>query len=77
VASDIVREYLTWTVVEYTGALLLGAIELQAAAQLSFWDAMVVQAAKEARCERLYTEDLNPGQRFGSVVVVNPFTTRP
>jgi predicted nucleic acid-binding protein len=38
---------------------------------------MVVQAAKEARCERLYTEDLNPGQRFGSVVVVNPFTTRP
>jgi predicted nucleic acid-binding protein len=72
-ALDVVREYLTWTVVENTGNLLVQAAELQQRAQLSFWDAMVVQAAIQAGCDRLYTEDLNAGQRFGSVLVVNPF----
>jgi predicted nucleic acid-binding protein len=68
-----VEEYLTWTVVDNSGRMLLDAIELQNKAQLSFWDALVVQAAIEAGCERLYTEDLNAGQRFGFVLVVNPF----
>jgi predicted nucleic acid-binding protein len=72
-ARDIVEEYLTWTVVDNSGRMLLDAIELQNKAQLSFWDALVVQAAIEAGCERLYTEDLNAGQRFGFVLVVNPF----
>ena len=74
-ALGAVREYLTWTVVENTGSLLVQAVELQQRAQLSFWDAMVVQAAIEARCDRLYSEDLNAGQRFDSVIVVNPFKT--
>jgi predicted nucleic acid-binding protein len=72
-ALEIVEEYLTWTVVENTNALLTSAIRLQTKAQLSFWDAMVVQAAIDARCERLYSEDLNHGQRFGSLRIVNPF----
>ncbi len=72
-ARRIVEEYLSWRVVENSGPMLLGAIDLQNAAQLSFWDALIVQAAKQAGCQRLYSEDLNAGQRFGSVVVVNPF----
>ena len=75
-ALGIVEEYLTWTVVENSGKLLIDAIELQQKAQLSFWDAMVVQAAIEAGCETLYSEDLNPSQRFGSLVIVNPFASR-
>jgi len=74
-ALNAVREYLTWTVVENTGNLLVQAAELQQRAQLSFWDAMVVQAAIQAGCERLYSEDLNAGQRFESVVIINPFKT--
>lgn len=72
-AREIVDEYLTWTVVENTGRLLTAAIELHQRAKLSFWDAMVVQAALESGCDRLYSEDLNHGQRFGAVVIVNPF----
>ena len=75
-AQEIVHEYLTWTVVENTSRLLSAALELHQSAQLSFWDAMVVQAAIEAGCDTLYSEDLNAGQRFGSVVVVNPFKQR-
>ncbi len=72
-ALDMVQEYLTWKVVENTGKLLTDAIELQRKAQLSFWDALIVQAAIEAACDKLYSEDLNAGQRFGSLVIVNPF----
>lgn len=72
-AAEIVEEYLTWTVVENTKPLLRAALALQDKAQLSFWDAMVVQAALDARCEQLLTEDLNAGQRFGGLTVVNPF----
>jgi predicted nucleic acid-binding protein len=59
--------------VENNAAVLREAVRLQQRAKLSFWDALVVQAAIDSGCERLYSEDLNPGQRFGSLVVVNPF----
>ena len=72
-ALEVIEEYLTWTVVENTGRLLTSAIELQQKAHLSFWDAMVVQAAIDAGCDKLYSEDMNAGQRFGSLVIVNPF----
>ncbi|MBS2020896.1 MAG: PIN domain-containing protein [Deltaproteobacteria bacterium] len=72
-AAEIVDEYMTWTVVENTKALLRGALGLERSAKLSFWDALVVQAALEARCDTLYSEDLNAGQRFGSLTIVNPF----
>lgn len=72
-ALEVVEEYLTWTVVENTGKLLTTAIELQQKTQLSFWDAMVVQAAIDRGCDTLYSEDMNAGQRFGPLVVVNPF----
>lgn len=72
-ALEIVREYLTWEVIDNTPALLVAAIELHQKARLSFWDAAVVQAAIDARCSRLYTEDLNANQRFGSLVIENPF----
>jgi len=72
-ALEIVREYLTWRVVDNTGPLLLDAIAVQQKAGLSFWDASIVQAAIAAGCGRLYSEDLNAGQRFGTLEIVNPF----
>jgi predicted nucleic acid-binding protein len=56
--------------------LLTNAIELKKRTHLSCWDAMVVQAAIVAGCDKLYSEDLNAGQRFGSLVIVNPFKHR-
>ena len=40
---------------------------------LAFYDALIVAAAIEAGCDRLYSEDLQDGRRFGDCVVVNPF----
>ena len=72
-ALAIVKEYLAWVVVDNTPKLLVAAVGLQQRAQLSFWDALVVQAALDAGCDRLYSEDLNAGHKFGSLTIVNPF----
>ena len=41
---------------------------LMAAGRLSYWDAMVVTAARDAGCDLLLSEDLHDGARFGSLV---------
>ncbi len=41
--------------------------------KLSWYDSLIVAAAIEARYDVLYTEDLQHGQRFGDLVVTNPF----
>jgi predicted nucleic acid-binding protein len=52
---------------------LLAAIDLHRLHSLSIWDALVVRAALVSGCRTLYTEDLQHGQRFETLEVVNPF----
>jgi predicted nucleic acid-binding protein len=41
--------------------------------QISYWDAAIIAAAKQTGCQTLYSEDLNAGQAYDGVTVVNPF----
>lgn len=52
---------------------ILSAIDLHRTHQLSLWDALLVRVATRAGCSVLFTEDLQHGQRFGDLEVVNPF----
>lgn len=72
-ARQLVEDYLYWTVIVNDGPALLQAVDLQLRYQLSFWDALIVQAANRADAEILYTEDLNHGQHYGRVIARNPF----
>jgi predicted nucleic acid-binding protein len=72
-ARQWVRDYLCWEVVTNDGDTIIAAIDMQMRYQLSFWDALVLQSANEAAVELIYSEDLNDGQRYGMVTVVNPF----
>jgi len=49
------------------------ALRLHKERRLSWFDSLIVSAAMQARCDVLYTEDLQHGQSFGGVRVVNPF----
>ncbi len=69
---DIVSDYLAWQVVVNAGDSILEALDLESRYQVSFWDALVIQAAQVGRAEILYSEDLSDGQRYGSVLVRNP-----
>jgi predicted nucleic acid-binding protein len=44
---------------------------------LSFWDSLIVAAAKSAGCRYLLTEDLQTGQDLDGVTVVHPFLSDP
>lgn len=54
-------------------ALLGEALRLNARHHLNWYDALIVAAAIEGKCEILYSEDLHHGQRFGNLRVQNPF----
>ena len=54
-------------------ALYSEALRLQSQASLSWYDSIIVSAAIQAQCDVLFSEDLQHGQRFGSLRVTNPF----
>lgn len=54
-------------------ALALGAAATASSHQLSIFDALVVEAAAQARCDELDTEDLADGATIRGVRIVNPF----
>ena len=54
-------------------ALYEEALRLHAANKLQWHDALIVGAARESGCAILYSEDLQHGQKFGSLKIVNPF----
>ena len=71
---DIVSDYLAWQVVVNGGDSILEALGLETRYQVSFRDALVIQAADAAGAEILYSEALSDGQRYGTVRVRNPLT---
>ena len=73
---EIVTDYLTWQVVVNGGESILEALDLEARFQISFWDALVVQAAHTSGADVLYSEDLSDGQTYGAVRVINPLRVR-
>jgi predicted nucleic acid-binding protein len=54
-------------------AIFDAALAIRDRHALSFWDANVVAAAQHLGCDRLISEDLSDGQRFGSLKIFNPF----
>jgi predicted nucleic acid-binding protein len=70
---DVVSDYLAWRVVVNGCESILEALDLETKYRVSFWDALVIQAAHVAGAETLYSEDLSDGQLYGSVRVTNPF----
>jgi predicted nucleic acid-binding protein len=54
-------------------ALVLAASKLEERHGFSFWDALVVEAARRGGATRLLTEDLQAGRRIGGVSIENPF----
>ena len=49
------------------------AIERSERYSISYWDAAILAAAEAPGAPTVYSEDLNDGQRYGQVRVINPF----
>lgn len=74
-ARDIVDLLASWNPLTVNLPLLKSAWALQDRYSLSWWDALIVAAAQASDCRVLLTEDLQHGQSFGRVRVIDPFAS--
>ncbi|MFZ0278125.1 MAG: PIN domain-containing protein [Candidatus Sulfotelmatobacter sp.] len=72
-----VRDLLAWSPVIADAVLLERGWKIQDRYQFSYWDALIVAAAKVSACHYLLTEDMRSGQKLDGIEVVNPFLRGP
>jgi predicted nucleic acid-binding protein len=75
-ARTHVRALLAWEVVASTD-VLTEAWRMEERYKLSWWDSLIVGAAKVGGCDYLLSEDFSVGQNYSGVRVINPFATEP
>ncbi|HEY2117880.1 MAG TPA: PIN domain-containing protein [Candidatus Acidoferrum sp.] len=72
-----ITDLLVWGPVLMDGELLQLGWRLQDRFGFSFWDSLIVAAAKASRCDVLLSEDFQVGQDLDGLEVVNPFLRQP
>jgi predicted nucleic acid-binding protein len=72
-AAARVKDFASLTLVRVDASLILAAIARSRRMSLSFWDALIIEAALAIGADRLLTEDLQHGQTIGVMRVENPF----
>lgn len=77
ISTEEALEYMRYIVTLQTVApdfdLIVAAVRLHQRHSLSFWDALILQAAKSAGCSYILSEDLQHGFQLDDLTVVNPF----
>ena len=73
IARRRLQLFATLEVVQIDVEMILGATDLHRLHGLSFWDALIIQAAGRAGCEVLLTEDLQAGRSIAGVRITDPF----
>src|SRR5258705_9075543 len=68
----LVLDYLSWEIVVNDAQSVIQALEIEVRYKISYWDALVLQAAENSGASILYSEDLADGRSYGAVLVVNP-----
>jgi predicted nucleic acid-binding protein len=72
-----VRLFFPWHPVQIDARSIETAWHVQHRYRLSWWDALIVSAARSAGCRYLLTEDFQSGQEFLEIKIVNPFLASP
>jgi predicted nucleic acid-binding protein len=75
-ALAVLQSLAGFPVCPITRELVMDAAELRQRSQISYWDAAIIVAAKSMGCATVYSEDLNPGQNYDGVIVINPFAAQ-
>jgi predicted nucleic acid-binding protein len=65
--------FANYPIVPVDEKLVRAGVTVSQRYKISYWDGAIVAAADRLGAPILYTEDLNHGQTYGSVKVINPF----
>jgi predicted nucleic acid-binding protein len=68
----LIQDYLSWEIVVNTPESVIEAMEIEVRYKISFWDALVLQAAESSGAAVLYSEGFATGQSYGAIRVFNP-----
>jgi predicted nucleic acid-binding protein len=72
-ASERLEPFLQFEVVGSSANSVQAALALAQEHKISWWDALILEAAIRADADVLVSEDGQHGRRFGKLVVENPF----
>jgi len=72
-ATALVEAFTRFFIQDVTVPIVRAAIETLQRFDVSYWDAAIIEAARESGCTELLSEDLSHGQDYNGVTVVNPF----
>jgi predicted nucleic acid-binding protein len=72
-AYRAVQDLAVFPIIQVDTPLILSAISRSRTDQLSFWDALIVQAALAGGATSLYSEDLQDGRVIDGMGIENPF----
>ena len=72
-ARGVIENYLAWQVELNDPETILLASEIEERYLLSFWDSLIVAAARRGSANKILTEDLTHGQRLEGIYIENPF----
>jgi predicted nucleic acid-binding protein len=76
-ARQDVQALFVWKPLPVDRMVMETAWHIQSRFKLSWWDSLIVSAALQAGCRYLLSEDLQEGQDFGDIYVLNPFARSP
>jgi predicted nucleic acid-binding protein len=72
-AVEIMSDLAAWLVYAPSAEDVMEAARLSVRHSISIWDSLIIQAALGSRCTTLWSEDLQHGRRFQTLVIRNPF----
>ena len=72
-AVAVLQSLAAFPVCPISRELVMDAIDARQRFGISYWDAAIIAAARQMGCTVVYSEDLNPGQVYDGVTVINPF----
>lgn len=75
-ALALLRAWSRFPVQALTLAIFHAALASARRFRISYWDASIIEAARALGCDTVLSEDLQDGQNFAGVRVVNPFRAR-
>jgi predicted nucleic acid-binding protein len=69
----LIQSFRRFRVQDITSGIMLAALDSRQRFRLSYWDAAIIEASRALGCTQVLSEDLNDGQEYDGVRVVNPF----
>jgi predicted nucleic acid-binding protein len=68
-----VNDFAEFPLVQVDKVLIAKAMQRHRNREFSFWDSLVIEAALQANCDTLLSEDMQDGRIIHGLTIANPF----